>query len=39
MEDKIIDFMKSKEYVPMKAKELAYVLGITKKEYNQFVLK
>ena len=39
MEDKIIDFMKSKDYVPMKAKELAYVLGITKKEYNQFVLK
>ena len=33
----IIDFMNSESYVPMKAKELAYVLGVKKEEYNSFV--
>ena len=36
-EQKIIDFMKSDGYIPMKAKEIAYVLGVTKEEYNEFV--
>ena len=36
MEEKILEFMKSKEYVPMKAKEMAYVLGVTKKEHQEF---
>ena len=33
----IIDFMNSESYVPMKVKELAYVLGVKKEEYNSFV--
>ena len=37
-EQKIIDFMKSDGYIPMKAKEIAYVLGVTKEEYNEFVI-
>lgn len=36
-EQKIIDFMKSDGYIPMKAKEIAYVLGVTKEEYTEFV--
>ena len=31
-----IPFMKTKEYIPMKAKELAFILGINKKEYSKF---
>ena len=40
MEEKkqiILDFMKSEDYVPMKAKELAYILGVKKESYNDFV--
>lgn len=40
MEEKkqiILDFMKSEDYIPMKAKELAYILGVKKEAYNQFV--
>lgn len=40
MEEKkkvIIDFMNSQGYVPMKAKEIAYILGVKKEEYNDFV--
>ena len=40
MEEKkkiIIDFMSSQGYVPMKAKEIAYVLGVKKEEYNELV--
>ena len=40
MEEKmkvIIDFMNSQGYVPMKAKEMAYILGVKKEEYNDFV--
>ncbi len=33
----ILDFMKDKEYTPMKAKEIAIILGVPKKEYNQFI--
>ena len=39
MEEKkkvIIDFMNEQGYVPMKAKEIAYVLGVKKQEYNEF---
>ena len=40
MEEKdIIEFMKEDIYIPMKAKELAYILGINKKEYNDFKSK
>lgn len=35
-ENKIIEFMKSEDYIPMKAKELAFILGINKKEYSKF---
>ena len=40
MEEKkqiILDFMKNEDYVPMKAKELAYILGVKKESYNDFV--
>lgn len=33
----ILDFMKSESYVPMKAKEIAYILGVKKEEYNKFI--
>ena len=36
MEEKILDFMKDENYIPMKAKEIAYILGINKKEYSKF---
>ena len=40
MEEKdIVNFMKEDIYTPMKAKELAYILGINKKQYNDFKLK
>ncbi len=39
MEEKIIEFMKSKEYVPMKAKEIAYVLGVPKNKYQEFTIE
>ena len=35
-EDKILDFMKDKEYVPMKAKEIAMIMRVPKNEYNEF---
>ena len=36
-EEIILEFMKDKEYVPMKAKEIALILGVPKKEYNDFL--
>lgn len=33
----ILDFMKEENYTPMKAKEIATILGVPKKEYNKFV--
>jgi len=39
MEEKkqlILDFMANEQYVPMKAKEIAFILGITKNNYNEF---
>ena len=35
-EDIVLEFMKDKDYVPMKAKEIAMILGVPKKEYNEF---
>ena len=35
-EDKILDFMKDKEYVPMKPKEIAMIMRVPKNEYNEF---
>ena len=32
----ILGFMKDPEYKPMKAKEIAIILGVPKKEYPQF---
>ena len=40
MEDKqqkIIEFMKDDEYVPMKAKEIAMLMRVPKNEYNEFL--
>ena len=40
MEDKeklILEFMKSELYLPMKAKEMAGILSVPKKEYNNFL--
>ena len=34
---RILDFMKSEEYVPMKAKELATIFRVPKKEYSKFL--
>ncbi|MCI8273955.1 MAG: ribonuclease R [Clostridia bacterium] len=34
---KILDFMRSKEYVPMRAKEIAMVMRVPKKEYSDFL--
>lgn len=34
--DIILEFMKDEEYTPMKAKEIAIILGVPKKEYNEF---
>lgn len=36
-EQKILDLMKSNEYMPMKAKEIAIIMGVPKKEYNKFL--
>lgn len=35
-EEIILQFMKDPEYTPMKAKEIAMILGVPKKEYHQF---
>lgn len=32
----ILDFLGSEGYIPMKAKEIAYILGVKKEEYNEF---
>ena len=40
MEDKelkILEFMKSEEYIPMRAKEIAMLMRVPKKEYNDFL--
>ncbi len=39
MEDKkkiILDFMSNDKYVPMKAKEMAFILGVSKDRYSEF---
>lgn len=33
----ILEFMKDENYTPMKAKEIAMILGVPKKEYNAFL--
>ncbi len=35
-QDIILEFMKDEDYTPMKAKEIAIILGVPKKEYNEF---
>ena len=35
-EDIILEFMKDENYTPMKAKEIAMLLGVPKNEYNEF---
>jgi len=32
----ILDFMNNEQYVPMKAKEIAFILGVPKNKYNEF---
>ncbi len=32
----ILDFMNNEQYVPMKAKEIAFILGVPKTKYNEF---
>ena len=34
---KILDLLKSEEYVPMKAKEIALIMRVPKNEYNYFL--
>ena len=34
--NKILDFMKNEQYVPMKAKEIAVVFNVPKNEYEDF---
>ena len=34
---KILEFMKDKDYVPMKAKEIAMIMRVPKKEYRDFL--
>ena len=34
---KILELMKNPDYVPMKAKEIAMIMGVPKKEYNDFL--
>ncbi len=34
---KILEFMKDKDYVPMKAKEIAMIMRVPKKEYGDFL--
>ena len=36
-EQKILELFKDKDYVPMKAKEIAIIMGVPKNEYNEFV--
>lgn len=39
MEEKkkvILEFMSNEQYVPMKAKEIAFIMGVTKNEYTEF---
>ena len=36
-EQKILDFMKDEDYVPMKAKEIARIMRVPKNEYNEFL--
>ena len=36
-EQKILDFMKDEDYVPMKAKEIAMIMRVPKNEYNEFL--
>ena len=36
-EEIVLEFMKDKDYVPMKAKEIAMILGVPKKEYPDFL--
>ncbi len=33
----ILEFMKDDSYVPMKAKEIAMILGVPKKDYPEFI--
>ena len=35
--DKIFEFMRDKDYTPMKAKEIAIIFGVPKNEYNDFL--
>ena len=35
-EQVILDFLGDKSYVPMKAKEMAFVLGVEKERYSEF---
>ena len=35
-QDIILEFMKDESYTPMKAKEMAIILGVPKKDYNKF---
>ena len=36
-ESKILELMKDKDYVPMKAKEIAMIMGVPKNEYRDFL--
>ena len=36
--DKLLKLMKDKNYVPMKAKEIAYLLNIPKNNYNELII-
>ena len=36
-EQKILDFMKNEDYVPMKAKEIAMLMKVPKNEYHEFL--
>ena len=37
-EKAILEFMKDKSYVPMKAKEIAFILGVPKNRYNELII-
>ena len=32
----VLDFLKSEQYVPMKAKDIAFILGVPKQKYEEF---
>lgn len=36
-EEKILEFMKDEDYVPMRAKEIAMIMRVPKNEYNEFL--